>query len=346
LAIVTLLVYPRPDPPLALLKEARSAIDRAAEAKALRFAQRTYHTAQTLLNDGWAEMGRQNGRLVLFRNYRTADSLFGLAIRTAHQAAGESTQRIAHFDSLTQSGQDELAGEIMVWREALNGSLMKLKAEGYISSARLCLETSRLLAGQNEYEDALMALIKGRLWLGQLSNTLGEYANDEAQKINQWRSWVQQTLAESRKQGTYAVIIDKSAHKTYLVGSGKLVHTYYCELGYNSAHSKLFAGDGATPEGKYKVTSVKARGSKYYKALLINYPNDPDKRRFRENKRKGIISAHARIGGLIEIHGDGGRGEDWTEGCVALTNGDMDHLMRYVTMGTPVTIVRRSDRWP
>jgi hypothetical protein len=346
LAAVAILLYPRPDPPLERLEEARSAIGQATEAKALRFAPATYRAAQRSLNEGWVEMGRQNGRLVFLRNYERADSLLELAVQMAHQAAAESGERMGYLNSAAQGEQDELEAEISAWREALNGSLVKLKAEGYLSSAWLSLETSRLLAEQDEYEDALSALGKGRESLKQLSDMLADYANDEAQEIDQWRRWVEETLAESRSRGTYALIVDKSAHKAHLLRGGKLTHTYECELGYNSAHNKLFAGDGATPEGKYKVTSVKARGSKYYKALLINYPNEFDKRRFRENKTKGIISAYARIGGLIEIHGEGGKGEDWTEGCVALTNGDMDHLMRYVTVGTPVTIVRRSDRWP
>jgi hypothetical protein len=346
LAVVAILLNPRPDPPLARLEEARSAIGQAAEAKALRFAPATYRAAQTSLNDGWVEMGRQNGRLVLLRDYHRADSLLELAVQMAQQAATQSGERIGYLNSTAQGEQDELEAEISAWREALNGSLVRLKAEGYLSSAWLSVETARLLMDQDEYEDALTALAKGRQSLGQLSDMLADYANDEAQEIDQWRRWVEETLAESRSRGTYAVIVDKSAHKIHLLRGGKLTRTYECELGYNSAHNKLFAGDGATPEGKYKVTLTRARGSKYHKALLINYPNDFDKRRFRENKTKGIISDHARIGGLIEIHGEGGKGEDWTEGCVALTNGDMDHLMRHVTVGTPVTIVRRSDRWP
>ena len=51
------------------------------------------------------------------------------------------------------------------------------------------------------------------------------------------------------------------------------------------------------------------------------------------------MPAAAGIGGLIEIHGEGGRGRDWTRGCVALANPDIDDLFRHVEVGTPVTIV-------
>lgn len=334
-------------PPVASLENAKLALKQAGKASAVRYAEQPYRSAEKVMRDGWMEMARQNSRLAPFRNYEVADSLLNLATQMAHEATREAKERVRYLDSLAQSQRADLQNELLVCREALDGSLANFKAERYWSSADLSLKASELLIKRGEYEEACQTAAKGRESLHRLIETLAEYANDEAQKIKVWRRWVQETLEESRTKGIYAVIVDKFAHKTYLVQAGNLVHTYDCELGYNSVHQKLFAGDGATPEGKYQITAVKSRGnSKYYKALLINYPNAQDKKRFQENKRKGIISSHARIGGLIEIHGGGGRNEDWTEGCVALTNKEMDHLMQYVTVGTSVTIVRRSDKWP
>ncbi len=185
-----------------------------------------------------------------------------------------------------------------------------------------------------------------RTWLQQLSTSLDAYDSDEAANLKFWRQWVSETLSESAASGGTAIIVVKASHKLYLVNDGKVAHSYDCELGYGSAHQKMFSGDGATPEGKYRITAYRSRGSRYYKALNINYPNDADKRRFAENKAKGVISSRSRIGGLIEIHGHGGQGKDWTEGCIALTNDDLDNLMQHVSSGTPITIVRRSDRWP
>ena len=72
---------------------------------------------------------------------------------------------------------------------------------------------------------------------------------------------------------------------------------------------------------------------------MINYPNEADKARFAEGVRKGLISKRANIGGLIEIHGGGGKGLNWTDGCVALTNEDMDKIFEMAEIGTPVTII-------
>jgi hypothetical protein len=341
-----LLFLPYQHPPVTSLENAKSALKQAAKTGALRYEKQSYRSAEKLMQEGWMEMAHQNGRLAPFRNYQVADSILKLAAEIAHETDRKAGERIRYLDSLAQSERAALQNQLLLCREALDGSLANFKAEHYWTSAELSLQVSELLIAKGEYEEACQTVAKGRESLHQLIEILGEYANDEAHKINVWRRWVQETLAESRTNGTYAVIVDKKAHKAYLVRAGDLVHTYDCEVGYNSVHQKLFAGDGATPEGKYQISAVKPRGSKYYKALLINYPNALDNKRFQENKKRGIISSHARIGGLIEIHGEGGRNEDWTDGCVALTNKEMDHIMQYVTVGTPVTIVRRSDLWP
>ena len=99
-------------------------------------------------------------------------------------------------------------------------------------------------------------------------------------------------------------------------------------------------GDNATPEGRYRIIRKRGRGeTRYHRALEIDFPNAEDRRAFTAAKRDGRIPANARIGGLIEIHGDGGKGADWTNGCVAMTNTTMEELFRQVAVGTPVTIV-------
>jgi hypothetical protein len=338
--------FPGQNPPMQSLDNAQVALKQAAKASALRYAEPTYRSAQQLMQKGWMELAHQNGRLAPFRDYRVADSLLLLATQMAKQAASQAQERIHHLDSLAEYERSELENELRLCREALDGgSWANFKAERYWSLADMSLKTSGLLIKQAEFEEAYQTAANGRKSLHQLVSLLAEYANDEAKNVVVWRRWVEETLSDSKANGTYAVIVDKAAHKTYLIRGGELVHTYKSELGYNSLHQKLFSGDGATPEGKYKISKVK-RASKFYRAMLIDYPNQTDRNRFSENKRKGIISPYARIGGLIEIHGGGGQNRDWTDGCVALTDKEIDHIIQYVTVGTPVTIVRRSDRWP
>jgi len=334
------------DPPLKSFEDARSALETAARAGALRYAEPVYREAESLLQNGLIEMARQKGRLGPFRNFKTADSLYHQSIQTADRAVQEAQARISELQTELKEEQLGFQTELGAWRDALDNTLMLNNAESYWSSADLALRTCERLILENEYIAAIEAVSEGRRWLVKLSQTFAEYDNDIATKIQIWRRWVNDTLEQSRISKGSAIIVDKSAHKLYLVQGGKLLHSFDCELGYNSARHKFFSGDGATPEGIYQITKTRPAGSKYHKALLINYPNEQDKSKFAENRARGIISRYARIGGLIEIHGDGGRGKDWTEGCVALTNKDMDRLMQYAAVGTPVTIVRRSDRWP
>ncbi len=121
--------------------------------------------------------------------------------------------------------------------------------------------------------------------------------------------------------------MDKFARELRLYYDGKLVNTFEAEFGKNWIGDKKYQGDQSTPEGKYMVTKKKENGNTgYYKALLINYPNDEDKEQFKINKQKGLISPGRGIGGLVEVHGGGGKGADWTEGCFSLSNRDMGKL--------------------
>ena len=334
------------DAPVGSLERAKQALVQASTAQATRYAIPTYRQAESLMQSGWMEMARQNGRLAPLRDYRVADSVLAVATQKAEEAATLAKDSLTHARANVKEEQDTLKEELTHWEEAIESSLYRNRLEEYWDRARISHDMSRRLYLAAEYDEAMQSISSGRSHLRTLGVVFADLSNHEPEKLQLWRRWVRETVEESRINGTYAVIIDKSAHKTYLVGNGHIIRTYKCDLGRNPGHQKMLSGDGATPEGRYQITQVRHRGSKYYKALPINYPNDEDRARFERNKKQGFLSRRARIGGYIEIHGSGGRNEDWTEGCVALSNDQMDEIMKYTTVGTPVTIVRKSDRWP
>jgi hypothetical protein len=346
ISVAGVLIVSCQDPPLSTQQKARYAVDQASEAGSLRYAPVLFRQAEDILTNGQMEMARQNGRLAPFRDYRVADSLFNLAFTLASEAADSTRSRIQNLKSTSIAEKNALKQELSNFRESLDGNLTLFHAERHWTSADLAVSMSEKLIQQGEFYDALATLSEGRRALDRVRDILDEYSESESQSLATWRHWVDATVSASRAKGSVCIVVDKTAHRLYLVRAGRVVHSYDCELGYNSARQKYFAGDGATPEGTYSVTKVRHNGSKYYKALMLNYPNSTDQQRFKQNKTKGVISRYARIGGLIEIHGNGGRSKDWTDGCVALTDKEMEHLMQYVSVGTPVTIVRKSDRWP
>ncbi|HKJ43458.1 MAG TPA: L,D-transpeptidase [Sunxiuqinia sp.] len=81
------------------------------------------------------------------------------------------------------------------------------------------------------------------------------------------------------------------------------------------------------------------KSTRFFHALVINYPNENDLWRLFGRRKNGTLPGSAGAGGMIELHGDGGRGVDWTDGCIALKNDDMEKLYQAVDVGTPVVIV-------
>jgi murein L,D-transpeptidase YafK len=155
-----------------------------------------------------------------------------------------------------------------------------------------------------------------------------------------WKKWADKTVNESRKNRNYSIIIDKFSRKCFIYLQGVRKYEFDAELGKNWVGDKRERGDKATPEGMYKISQKFDGGkTKYYKALLLDYPNEEDLARFRSEIENGSLPSSAKIGGLIEIHGNGGKGIDWTEGCIALTDREMDVVFKITKIGTPVTII-------
>ncbi len=331
------------DPPTSRLQSAKFALETAQRSGALKHAEPAYRAAESLLHVGWMEMARQKGKLPPFRDFAVAETLFSQSTRLANRASRDALAKTRSLERLASAAIAGLASELTAYRRSLDGDLTHFPAEAAYSSSSMALQTARRLFARGEYAAARTEVELGRRKLRQVAQHLAQRGTEEAPLLAAWRRWVNETVAASRGTGGKAIVVDKSDHRAYLLEAGRIVRSYAADFGYNPARQKMHAGDGATPEGRYRITHELQR-SRYYKALRLDYPNDEDRRRYREAHRSGLVKAS--IGGLIEIHGEGGRGEDWTMGCVALTNSDMDHLMRQVGVGTPVTIVRRAENWP
>ena len=134
------------------------------------------------------------------------------------------------------------------------------------------------------------------------------------------------------------VLVLKNKRVMNLLSKGKVLRTYRIALGQKPVGKKICVGDKRTPEGKYIVDCRKA-DSKYYLALHISYPNEGE---IKKAEQLGMLP-----GGDIMIHGlpDGyddvaqfHRITDWTDGCIAVTNREMEEIWMLVPDGTPVEI--------
>jgi murein L,D-transpeptidase YafK len=128
------------------------------------------------------------------------------------------------------------------------------------------------------------------------------------------------------------VQVRKSERKVDLIGGGRLLRSYDMRLGFNPVGHKRFQGDGRTPEGAYHIDRRNAQ-SKFYLSLGVSYPNARDVAYARSHGRSA--------GGAIFIHGQtNGRyhtvQRDWTRGCIAVSNADMNELWALVGVGCPI----------
>ena len=128
------------------------------------------------------------------------------------------------------------------------------------------------------------------------------------------------------------VEVHKSTRKMFLVHDNQLLKTYDIHLGGNPVGPKQFEGDGKTPEGAYFI-SHRNPNSAYHLSLGISYPNDAD--------RAFATAADMLPGGDIFVHGGPPRAttrSDWTVGCIAVSDREMEDIYAMVNPGTPINI--------
>jgi L,D-peptidoglycan transpeptidase YkuD (ErfK/YbiS/YcfS/YnhG family) len=298
--------------------------------------------ADSMLSQAEQELAIQQDKFKPLRDYAATDSLYKLAGEKYITAGARARDSLTVLKTETDLQLKFLERELTAWRTHLDTNLVVFPLERFWSDAQMRYEDAVGFQKSGNSEAALEQIQVSRAALDSLTKYLIRHVQDEATLQSTWANWISETLAESAIKKDYALIVEKSAHQTHLVHKGKIIRRFNCELGFRPAKQKLFAGDGATPEGRYRISKVNAN-SKYYRALVLDYPNKEDKKRYKDNRSNGIIPNGRGIGSLIELHGHGGQGKDWTEGCVALSDQDMDTLLQYANLGTAVTIVRR---WP
>ncbi|HJQ21942.1 MAG TPA: L,D-transpeptidase family protein [Gemmatimonadaceae bacterium] len=135
-----------------------------------------------------------------------------------------------------------------------------------------------------------------------------------------------------------SLVLDKSERRLTLYAHGAVIHQYMVALGRNPVGDKMGRGDGRTPEGLFHIEGRNPQ-SKYHLALRISYPDSAHSARARRRGMSaggdvmihGLPDAFASVGALH-------RQQDWTEGCVAVTNEEIEEIWRAVPNGAPILI--------
>lgn len=134
------------------------------------------------------------------------------------------------------------------------------------------------------------------------------------------------------------ILVEKAARRLTLLRGDAVLARYDVALGVDPIGHKQREGDGRTPEGIYKIDFKNAR-SRFHLALRISYPNaaDGDSARGRGVPPGGDIMIHGLPNGLGWL-GDWHRVRDWTDGCIAVTNAEIDEIWAATDVGTPIEI--------
>ncbi len=146
--------------------------------------------------------------------------------------------------------------------------------------------------------------------------------------------------------GKVYLVVDKSDYELKVYDEEGWYATYPVVFGNKNLDDKMREGDRKTPEGTFKIISKRPH-QKWHKMLMLDYPNKESWAKFNQRKAQGLIPKNASIGGGIALHGTWPNDNivvddftNWTNGCIALKNEDLDEVEAFLPVGTQVTIKR------
>lgn len=332
--------YPVPQPPVGEMDYARTSISTAARNNAGTYSQSLFIEAESYYDSAMTFWQKENERNRYKRNYEKVKKFAELAAEKAARAKDDSESNVSGLNISIKQKIDAVAKTDAELMRRFSKYPLTTEIWNNISRGQILLNEAELALERGNYFQAEMKINEAEKLLIPAFQYADANLRSYFRSYPQWKSWADTAIAESRINQDYSIIVDKFSRKVIVYLNGEVHITYSAELGKNWVGDKRVRGDKATPEGMYKIEKMFLSDStKYYKALLLNYPNEEDTAIFTAAIRKGSLPRSAKIGGMIEIHGNGGKGSDWTAGCIALKDREMDSLFKIVKIGTPVTIV-------
>jgi tetratricopeptide (TPR) repeat protein len=196
----------------------------------------------------------------------------------------------------------------------------------------------KTIAAQQTQIDTLQQEVKSR---GNEIITLQKKIEVLEQKVNSKKNEIitlQKEVFALQKGPVDKILIEKKERRLTLISKGNVLKTYKIALGGNPNGPKERQGDNKTPEGTYIIDS-RNRDSRYHLSLHISYPNEKDKKRAKELgvSPGGDIMIHGIKNGFSFV-GDVHAEVDWTKGCIAVTDEEIDEIERLAPIGTIVEI--------
>ncbi len=329
-----------PRPPMEEIHRCQKALSEAQRNGAEEYAPHLYNDAQLTYEKAMREWGYQNEKFYLARNYDSLKKFINLAEQKARESEQKSSSLQSSLKDMVESEIKGIQYNINKFKNFYADLPLSKSLHQTFTRGQILISEGKEAYERGNLQGAAEKLKMGKEMILRADKQVEKMLTDYLEDIPKWQRWTNESIEWSKNNHKCVIIIEKMAHTCRVYKNGSLKYEFIAEFGKNWIGHKHYKGDYATPEGKYQIVKkLGTRHTKYYKALLINYPSDEDKENFNKAIKNGSLSRGAKIGDMIEIHGDGGRGINWTNGCIALTNKDMDKLFDCAEAGTPVTII-------
>jgi len=335
LSLCGVFVYNRwPEPPIREIDIANKTLISARDVEANKYVPELFKKTHDLYDSSINNWKKENEKFILNRNF-TQTKIFALESakfgKESYIKAIETSDSIHKNTEIILAELEKIKNKFEKFYKYL--PLEKSIIDDYNQSTILILESKLDKERSSEFK-----LVNAKNLLVAAEKKVQIMLENYFESFPKWKIQIKDAIKQSHD--SLIIIVDKMAHKCLIYQNGKLKSKFDAEFGHNWIGNKNTQGDQATPEGIYQIIHKKEKPKTvYYKALVINYPNNEDKIRYQKSLNSGDIPIDTKIGSLIEIHGEGGRGFNWTNGCVALANEDMDSIYKMIPVNTPAIIV-------
>ncbi|MBN2520243.1 MAG: L,D-transpeptidase family protein [Bacteroidales bacterium] len=340
IAIIVFIVFTWHKPPIEEITLARTNLTKAEMLNSAIYAKSIFNNAKSYYDSAMNHWQTENEKLFFLRNFSRV-RMYAIEANKLALLSIEKTNVASHnIKNLLKDQITSLEKQVELYNKFYSNVPLSEIQRNKLIKGKILLKEGILIYRENNFQTASQKIESAETLINEIIFYTNNIYRKYFENYNEWKQWAEKTISNSKKNKTFCIIIDKFSRECILYKNGVLYNRYDIELGQNWIGNKNCQGDKSTPEGFYKIIKKKSSGeTKYYKALLLNYPNEDDKERFVWNLKNGQINKEAKIGNLIEIHGYGGKGSDWTDGCIALENESMDILFSVCTIGTEVTIL-------
>lgn len=333
-------------PPVQQLEHARTVLSDARKADAGIYSRQLFGEAEVLYDSAMRVWKRENERWIVVRD-------FAPVVILAERSENSARQAIEHAREVKRNLKQDLENEIAQLRQEMDGferffALLPLEKalKSRHAQGKLSLNEAEIAFDKGDYKQGWEKSHVAAQEIRAAYRAARQLLDGYFRQLPDWQKRLAGAVELSRRDRCWVIVVEKIPARCHLYYKGERKHSFPAEFGRNWIGDKRQEGDDATPEGRYKVVKrLSGRQTKYGKALLLDYPNAADRERLERLKKSGQLAAGTRPGGLIEIHGGGGREVNWTNGCVALDNRDMDEVYKHARKDTPVFIIGASVPW-